>query len=89
MYIDFKVTCWERVKIDDSIKDDVLNKLKLGVISSSSDLFDHYSDELFTFDNNMDDTAEQMSVEENNGMSTIEVFEANFLDLWNNKSETK
>jgi len=85
MYIDFKISTWERVRIDDSIKEEVLTKLRSGEISSSSDLYRFYTDDKFSFDPDIIyETSEQLSPEENNGMSTIEVYDNNHSDIWNN-----
>lgn len=86
MYIDFKITTWERIQVDDSIKEEVLSKLKSGEITGSSDLFDYFSEEYFSFDPDIIfETSERMTPEENDGMSTIEVFENDHSDIWTNK----
>ena len=86
MYIDFKISTWERVQIDDSIKKEVIAKLKSGEITSSSDLYEHFNEELFSFDSDiMYEASEQLTPKDNNGMSTIEAYEDDHSDIWTNK----
>ena len=73
MYIDFKITTWERIRIEDeSLKDEIVTALKSGEITSADDVFeldkDAYREVLY-------DVEEQMTVEENGGFSTIEAYE--------------
>lgn len=70
--IDFKVTVWERVTIDDDKLDDVIARIKDGTITSSNDLFDCLDDDC-TYEGTIDDTMEQMLPIENGNQSTIEV----------------
>jgi len=70
--IDFKVTVWERVTIDDDKLDDVIARIKDGTITSSNDLFDCLDDDC-TYEGTIDDTMEQMLPIENDNQSTIEV----------------
>ena len=70
--VDFKITAWERVSIDDSDLPKVLEKLKSGEISTSNELFDFLGDGCF-YGGVIDDTTEQMSTSENDNQSTIEV----------------
>jgi len=70
--IDFKVTVWERVTIDDDKLDDVIARIKDGTIISSNDLFDCLDDDC-TYEGIIDDTIEEMLPIENDNQSTIEV----------------
>jgi hypothetical protein len=72
--IDFKVTTWERMSIDDDKLDDVIAKIKSGEITSSNDLFDIDPD--CFFEGIVDETTEQMTIEENDNQSTIEIINA-------------
>ena len=74
MYVDFKVTTWERVQIPEEIKEDVLNKIKTGEINSADDIFSEFDHENLSCDVIDEIPTEQMSVEENGGSSTIEVY---------------
>ena len=70
--VDFKVTVWERVTIDDDKLDDVIARIKDGTITSSNDLFSCLDDDC-TYEGTIDDTIEQMLPIENDNQSTIEV----------------
>jgi len=71
-YVDFKITIWERVFIDDESVDEIAKKIKDGIINSSDDLFNEF--ESVTFDSDvMYETAEQITLEENDNQSTIEL----------------
>lgn len=72
MYIDFKVTMWERVQVPEGMEDLFLNKLKEGKITSASDMWE-YSLELDC--EPLIDTGEQMTVEENGNCATIEAID--------------
>ena len=67
MYLDFKVTVWERVFIPEEMKDEVLRGLEDGSIQNQGDLpfdLDFESETMY-------DTGDQMSLEENEGQATI------------------
>ena len=73
MYIDFKITTWERIRIkDESLKDEIVAALKSGEITSADDVFeldnDAYKEDLYYVE-------EQMTVEDNDGFSTIEAYD--------------
>jgi hypothetical protein len=70
--VDFKVTVWERVTIDDDKLDDVIARIKDGTITSSNDLFSCLDDDC-TYEGTIDDTMETMTPQENDNQSTIEV----------------
>lgn len=74
MYIDFKITTWERVYVPDEQKDNVLELLKNKTIESSNDMYNELDAEQLSLEK-LDEVEEQMTVEENGGMSTIEAFE--------------
>lgn len=73
-YCDFLIKVWERIKISDEIKDDFLLKLKEGKINDSDDALGIYSIDLLDCPETLLDTAETMSMEENLGEPTIEMF---------------
>lgn len=82
MYIDFKITTWERVHIgDESLKDRIVAALKSGEITSANDVFalDKDADREILYD-----VEEQMTVEENGGCSTIEAYEGEAILLYEN-----
>lgn len=73
MYIDFKITQWERVRIPDEIGADIPLKVRKGEITCAGDIFKQYNDGDFFFEP-ISDTDEQMEVSENGGSPTIEVY---------------
>lgn len=72
-HIDFKITIWERVTVDDDMVPDVIERIKNGSITCSNDLIDEGE----YYDGILYDSSEQMTVEENDNQSTIEVYEKN------------
>jgi hypothetical protein len=83
MHVDFKVTSWERVEIPKEHEEKVLSNIKKGLITSANDLFSLQVNEGEYMElnyNKLDDTDSQMSVKENGGSSTIEVWENDSLD---------
>ena len=74
MYIDFKITTWERIHIkDESLKDKIVAALKSGEITSADDVFEFNEDadrEILH-----ETESHQMTVEDNDGFSTIEAYE--------------
>jgi hypothetical protein len=82
MYIDFKITTWERIHIEDeSLKDKIVAALKSGEITSADDVFeldnDAYKEDLYYVE-------EQMTVEDNDGFSTIEAYDDEYNLLYKN-----
>jgi hypothetical protein len=78
MKFDFKITTWERVTVSEEYEQEVLQAIKDGKIESANDIFDFLADK---GDMNIEceklaDVDEQMSVEDNDGASTIEVVDA-------------
>ena len=89
MRVDFKVTAWESVTVQDEHKEEVLEKLRSGDIQTANDLIefldsqDSYNDyEILT------ETVDQLTPQQNNGFSTIEAVEDKFvserISLWGN-----
>jgi hypothetical protein len=70
--VDFKVTAWERIVMDDEDLPKVLEKLNSGEITSSNELYEFLGDKCL-YEGLIDDTTEQMSTSENDNQSTIEV----------------
>ena len=70
--VDFKITTWERVSVPAEKMDEVIEGIKNGTISDSSDLLNVIEGCLF--EGVVDDSSsEQMSPDENGGMNTIDV----------------
>jgi len=89
MYIDFKITVWERIMIPSEKEKEVLERIKSKELESSNDLFNFI--EGFDGDYEMlDDTSMQMTVKENSSEPTIEVFTENgFEPDWDNRINKK
>ena len=80
MNVDFKISVWERVSISDANKtqkNNIKNAIKSGEISTSQDLFDYCTENDIpcSFDGNIDETEQKLSLEENDGYSTIEIID--------------
>jgi hypothetical protein len=85
MHIDFKVTSWERVVFDKEHEEAVLEALKNKTINCSNDLVNFLAergDHNFDCDNVLESN-EQMTLEENDNQSTIE-FYGDKIENWSN-----
>lgn len=83
MYLDFKITAWERVYIPEEIQEEVIQKLKSGEIRTKVDALNHFKKEGAVFDDTIG--IETMCLEENRGHSTIEfIGEFNDIPLFKN-----
>lgn len=80
-YLDVKVTTWERAYIKDEDVEEVLRQLEIGEINHPSDFYESF-DVLDT--ETLLDTNTYMSVEENEGFSTMEMFNEKGNVLWAN-----
>ena len=83
-FVDFKITIWERVYIDDDKIDMVVEKIKNGEVVSSDDMYTQFEDRVAIHNEVMYDTGEQMTLDENGGNSTIEVYNGNHDDVYTN-----
>ena len=72
MEFEFKITTWECVTVDEEQEEKVLQAIKEGKVNSASDIFNLVDD---AYCEQLTETEEQMSVEENGGFATIEVRE--------------
>lgn len=73
MEVAFKITTWGRVSVPENLEKEVLELVKQGKVTCSNDIY-----ELVEFHDNLsydivEGTEEQMSLEDNDGQSTIEV----------------
>lgn len=77
MDFDFKITTWERVTVSEDQEEKVLQAIKEGKIESAEDVFNFLAEEgdMNVECRKLDDCDEQMTVEENGGSATIEVFD--------------
>lgn len=84
MDFDFKVTVWQRVNVPEEIEDHVLKAIKSGKITSAIEVYaflNEVTSDIYC--STLLETEEQMTVEENDGNSTIEVVE-NGKTIWEN-----
>lgn len=75
MYLDFKVTSWERLYIPEELSKQVEEKLKSGEIQTANDVIGLFGDRGVDYEGIIEGVEEQMTVEENGGSSTIELIE--------------
>jgi len=73
MYVDFKITCWERVTIPEEYKDEIQEKIKDGTIETANELIEYL--EAGIYEGMVEETEETMTPEENGGCATIEMGE--------------
>lgn len=74
MYIDFKITTWERAKIHGKEDEElVLEALKKNEIKTEGDIA-NLGLEVVEYET-LTDVSEYMTAEENNGFATIEVYD--------------
>lgn len=90
MNFDFKITTWERIQVEDDMEELVLSALKEGKIESSNDIYDYLADEgdANISSERLMEVEEQMTVKENFGNATIEVYENTKL-VWDNNELTE
>ena len=77
--VDFKITNWERVEIPNDKLAIAIERIKNGTCTQASDLMD-----IGSYEGVVEDTGEQMFVEENNGYATIDVFDENGEPVFDN-----
>lgn len=77
MEVRFKVTIWEIHQVSD---DEIVKKVKEGVIETSNDLCDEYGS---NWEHDLE-TSEDMKPLENNGFPTIEIIDDNNDVVWQN-----
>lgn len=83
MYLDIKNTVWERVHFD-SIEqmNEVIDLLKRGKLHSGNDVCEHLDKSTEW----IDETSEELSVEDNNGLSTMDII-VEGKTVWENGTE--
>lgn len=84
MKVDFKITTWERIQFDDSHNEAVKQALINGEINSGDDLIAFLESRKGDFSQEtLFDCSEQMTTQENDNQSTIELLEGAEV-IWNN-----
>jgi len=95
MYVDFKTTVWERIQIPTDLEEEFKKKLISGEIESANEAFGVFGSNIDDLFETLLDTSEQMSPEENDGQSTIELHlepnETDVIDeiIWDNSIKKK
>jgi len=85
MDFDFKITAWERVNVNEEDEGKVLQAIKDGKIKSSNDVYEFLGYQTKGIDcHKIDDTEEQMTLERNNGYTTIDVIDDEGDSIWQN-----
>jgi hypothetical protein len=76
MHVDFLIKTWERIYIPEEMREEVLEKLKAGEITTANDIYDLESaqgNESLSREV-LDNTEQSVTLDENNGYNTIEVY---------------
>lgn len=87
-YLDYKVTSWKRIEVDEEVLDNVKDWLEsnlegnddLEMILDNYELSNYLKSSGF-----IEDTEEYLTVEENSGESTIELINEDHFKLWENR----
>lgn len=86
MYVDFKITLWERIKIPQEIEVEFKNKVLSGQIKSPVDAFIHFGDQLNPDYETLIDTVQMVKLENNEGEATIQLFDKRHNLIFSNDS---
>tara|TARA_R110000851_G_scaffold21819_1_gene65042 strand:- start:4588 stop:4866 length:279 start_codon:yes stop_codon:yes gene_type:complete len=89
MEFDFKITTWERVTVKEENEQEVLQAIKNGKIESANDIYDFLADkgDINIECEKLTQVDEQMSVDDNDGASTIEVLDSAGNSIFSNGTE--
>tara|TARA_R110000765_G_scaffold228346_1_gene332002 strand:- start:299 stop:553 length:255 start_codon:yes stop_codon:yes gene_type:complete len=82
MQVDFKITTWERVEVEEDSIEEVQKAIESGAVTSAEQLVSEFNGVSFT--GTVDETDEQLTVEENGGCSTIEILASDGETIWEN-----
>ncbi len=70
-HVDFKITTWERIELEESQVEQVKKLIEEGKVNSANDMWDYFEDiDCFK----LAEVDEPMTVEDNQGNPTIELF---------------
>lgn len=86
MIIQFKITTWEKIEtFNKNIDNDVIEKIKSGVIKCSDDMYTYYNYKYGDFSHQLfTDAGTQVTPSNNNGEPTIEMYDDNMNLIWDN-----
>lgn len=81
MYVDFKITTWERIIIPSEAENEVQKLIKTGMITTGSDLADYLNgcDTII-----LTESEEYMTPVDNDNCSTIELYDEEGVLLYDN-----
>jgi hypothetical protein len=80
MFIDYKTTVWERFEVEDEHEESLFEFLKENPKASAMDIWNWHSDNGGNPDCDViEETFEEMSVEDNSGSSTIEIISNDYV----------
>lgn len=86
MHVDFKITTWERIEIPEEHQSEVLDKIKKGIISIPQDVCEEIGHDETEM---LNDYKEEITIEENDGQRTIEVYDDNYQLIHQNGKNPK
>ena len=78
MYVDFLIQTWERVWVPEDMEPEVVEKVKNGEITNSNGIFElhrEYDDIPSPAVSQLTDLERSVSLEENDGWATIEIYD--------------
>lgn len=82
--LDIKFSIWERIKFDNEEQMlDVMKKLKTGELKTGLDVMDY----LEVYSEPLDDTSEELTPDDNNSNSTLEIINEEGEIIWNNTND--
>ena len=82
--LDYKVTAWRRISID---TEEEMLKIKAMLDNNEIVNAGSVADELETYSEEIDCTDEEMNIEENNGLPTIEILDEEGNTIWHNGTD--
>jgi hypothetical protein len=82
MNVDFKITTWERVEINEELEKKVLAELQKGKIKSANDLIEFMGEGSSEI---IDETSDQMSLTDNKGQRTIDFLDDSGESVYSNE----
>lgn len=87
MHIDVKVTMWQRIQLNENEGVSLEEVIELLEKFGPSELWNDEKERFLPDYENMTDTEEYISVEENQGCSTMELYNDNGDLLWENSNK--
>lgn len=73
MYLDFKITTWERLYVPEDLQQEIKEQLENGNLQTANDVIHKYEHKGVYMEGYISETDETMSVDDNDGQPTIEL----------------